>query len=389
MSSNNERLRIAFVEDSFGQHGTGGIVSAKRFIDKLREHHDVIMVGADVEGPGTVRVPTLALPIRAMREMGFTMARPDRKILLEAFADVDIVHLQLPFWLSIASIGIAHELHKPVVAAFHVQPENAFLNVGIRWKWLNSLAYWFWIRAFYNRADAIVAPTRFAANKLEAHGLHKPVHVVSNGVPEFLKGRPRRERLPFDDGRPIRVLSVGRLGSEKHQADLIEAVKRSRHRKRIRLVLAGKGPQLAELAALASTLDGARVGFVPDAELLELRETSDLFVHASEVELEGMAVIEAMAVGLPALIADGPETAASEFALDDRFRFPVCDAGALARKMDALLDDPAALARAGELYRSKAVGLDFDKSVERLENVYRSALRGVQPTTMRSVVSRN
>ena len=60
------------------------------------------------------------------------MARPDHAVLARTFSQVDIVHLQFPFWLSFAALAEARRANKPVVASFHVQPENALLNIGIR-----------------------------------------------------------------------------------------------------------------------------------------------------------------------------------------------------------------------------------------------------------------
>jgi glycosyltransferase involved in cell wall biosynthesis len=92
------------------------------------------------------------------------------------------------------------------------------------------------------------------------------------------------------------------------------------------------------------------------------------------VELEGIAVLEAMGMGLPALVAQSSESAASELALDERFRFPAGDPDALAAKLDRLIERPADLARARAGYRAMARQLDFGECVERLVNVYRTVV---------------
>jgi 1,2-diacylglycerol 3-alpha-glucosyltransferase len=364
------RLNIAFVADNFGTSGMGGIVSAGRFIEKLRERHDVVLVGTDGDPVG--RVPALDLPSRMMREMGFVMARPDRAVIARAVADVDIVHVQLPFWLGFAALAEARRAGKPVVAAFHIQPENALLNVGLRAPRLARWMYRFWVRRFYERFDAVVAPSEFAARKLREHGLTRPLRVISNGVQPTAGERPRFLR-PKRDSK-IRVLAVGRLAAEKHQETLIDAVQRSRFRDRIELVIAGRGPRERELRQRASTLPNARVGFVSQEELWRLLDTSDLFVHCSEVELEGMAVLEAMGAGLPVLVARGPETAASDLALDDRFRFDVRDVSSLTSKLDALLESPPLLRAASAQYRRMAAARDLDRSVDELVELYLTLL---------------
>ena len=371
--SPNSHLRIAFVADSLHSHSGGGILSGEFVVARLRRDHDVVTVSTD----GDDILPALELPFRAMREMRFVMARPDRAVLARAFAKVDVVHLQFPFWLSFAALEEARRLHRPVVAAFHVQPENALHNVGIHSAWLNDGIYRVLVNRFYNKVDAVLCPTAFAAQKLRDHQLTAPTAVISNGVPPDV-ARAMAANPPKHGPRtgPFLILAVGRFAAEKRQDVIIEAVRRSRHRDEIRLALSGWGPLEADLKRLASSLpNGAEIGFLSREALLEQYRTADLFVHAGEVELEGMSVLESMSAGLPALIADAPESAASKLALDD-FTFPAGDAGALAAKIDALIENPAQLDAARELYRERARQFDFDASVGKLVELYRTVIDG-------------
>ena len=371
--SSNPRLRIAFVADSLHSHSGGGIISGEYVVARLRRDHDVIAVASD----GDDALPALELPIRAMREMRFIMARPDRALLARVFAKVDVVHLQFPFWLSFAALEEARRLHRPVVAAFHVQPENVLHNVGIHSVWLNDSIYRVLVNRFYNRVDAVICPTAFAAQRLRDHHLTTPTAVISNGVPPDV-AQAMAANPPKHGPRtgPFFILAVGRFAAEKRQDVIIEAVRRSRHRGEIRLVLSGWGPREAELRRLASGLPkGAEVSFLSREALLEDYRTADLFLHAGEVELEGMSVLESMSAGVPALIADAPESAASKLALDD-FTFPAGDAATLAAKIDALIENPAKLDAARQLYRERARQFDFEASVAKLVGLYRTVIEG-------------
>jgi glycosyltransferase involved in cell wall biosynthesis len=141
------------------------------------------------------------------------------------------------------------------------------------------------------------------------------------------------------------------------------------------LVLAGPGtldPKLRKQLELLP--NAAEVGFVERSRLQELFESADIFVHASDIELEGMAVVEAMTMGVPVLVSDSAESAAADFALDDRFRFRSGDPQALADRLDALLDEPDVLRDAGARYADFAHTLDFGQSVDRLVDVYRAVI---------------
>jgi len=370
-----QRLRIAFVADTVHSHTGGGVASGEFVVEKLRENHDVVTVATD----GDDVLPGFQLPIRAMREAQFVMAKPDRAILAKAFANVDVVHLQLPFWLSFAALDEAKRLGLPVVAGFHVQPENALFNVGIHSEWLNKTIYRALVKHFYNKVDAVICPTAFAEEKLQAYDLHASTYVVSNGVPpdvaRAMASLPAGYAPVRGEADKFFILAVGRLAAEKRQEVIIEAIRRSRHKDQIRLVLSGGGPREAELRALASQLpNGAEIGFLPRETLLDYFRQADLFVHASDVELEGMSVLESMSAGLPALISDAKESAASAFALNDDFRFPAGDAATLSAKIDALFEDRAKLTAARSLYRERARAFDFQASVGRLVEIYRTVI---------------
>jgi glycosyltransferase involved in cell wall biosynthesis len=379
------KLRIAYVADVFGADFGGGVTAGRHFVEKLREDHDVRVVATDADRPGDVKLPGFQLPLRAMHEMHFTMARPVRTLLARALSDVDVVHLQFPFWLSFAALAEARRRGVPVVAGFHVQPENLLLNVGLHSPRLNDLAYRVWINRLYGRVDAVVCPTRFAEGKLREHGLSARCVVISNGVPP--DARPAgRARLPEQEGR-FNVLMAGRLASEKREEDLIEAVGRSKHSARIRLVIAGGGPREAALKELARALPtGAEIGFLPRERLLQELETADLFVHCSEVELEGIVVLEAISFGLPVLVAQSRESAASELAKDDDFRFAARDVAGLTAKLDHLIDHPELLRSARDWSFDFARRIDVGQSVGTLVETYRSviaehALRGAAPSS--------
>ncbi len=368
------RLRIAYVADTVEGGLGGGIVSADRFVRALRADHDVTLIASGAPAEGKVAMPGFQLPIRAMTQMRFTFARPRRALLEEAIRGADLVHLQYPFWLSFGAARVARRLGVPVVAAFHVQPENVLYNIGIRWRWLSRWLYRFWVKRYYGRADGVICPSAFAAKKLQAYGLVAPTYVVSNGT----NPRYTHDPAPRDPawGDTFVVLMVGRLAREKRHDVAFEAIRRSRHRDRIRLVMAGAGPLEPELRRRSADLPiPPRMGFVPDDELQRLLNSADLFVHASDVELEGMAVLEAASCGLPVVVSDSAESAAQQFALGPEFLFRAGDPSSLAERIDHYFEHRDELATARERYRASSQGYAFEASLEQLLDAYASVLR--------------
>lgn len=369
------RLRIAFVADSLHSHSGGGILSGEFVVERLRRDHDVVAVASD----GDEVLPKFQLPLRAMREMGFVMAKPDSSDPRTSLR----ARRRRPPPVSVLAIVRRARGGAPIASAGRRGfPRTARKPTSERRDyspWLNNTLYRALVRHFYNRVDAVLCPTAFAEQKLRDHGLKTPTAVISNGVPpdvaRAMAANPSSTHR-LSSGRFF-ILAVGRFAAEKHQDVIIEAVRLSRHRDRIRLVLSGWGPREDELRNLASRLpNGAEIGFLSREQLVEDYGAADLFVHAGEVELEGMSVLESMSAGLPALIANAPESAASTLALNEDFSFAAGDAPALAAKIDALIDDPSKLAAARELYRERAHQFDFNASVEKLVALYRSVIDG-------------
>ena len=359
------------VIDVWDDAANGAVVSTRRFTELLRERgHTVTVLAGGVPAPGKIVLPPFTIPLadRIMREMRFLFAWPDRSVLAAAFAEHDLVHVQMPFYLGMRAVAIARKVGRPIVSTFHVLAENVLHNVGIRSQAIADLPYRLWVRTFFNRSDHVICPSAFAEGELRRYGLRVPTTVISNGVPE------RFHRIPgeplADDGKFV-VLTVGRLATEKRHDLIIEAIRRSRHERRIQLVILGDGPLHEQLMIRARGLTNpARFGFVPSDELPRHYSAADLVVHAAQVELEGMSVLEAMACGTPCLIARAPKSAASQFALDRRYLFESGSLEDLIWKIDDLLDRPEQLKGASAAAERMAADYRIEHSLARLEQVY-------------------
>lgn len=374
--STTRRLHIAYAIDTLDDVKTGGVISAKRFIAALRERHEVTIIAGGPSGEGRVGLPRFTIPPfgRVMREMGFVFAWPSRAVLEPVLRRADVLHVQFPFWLGIRAAALARKLGKPVVAASHLQPENMFHNIGIHSQWVMDLTWRFFIATLYSRVDFMVSPTVFALEELRRRGLRVPNDIVSNGIPpQFHPGPAEREAGHRDR---FVVLAVSRLAKEKRIEVIIEAVRRSRHAARIQLVMYGRGPEEDRLRTLSATLPvPAEIRVAEEEEMPGVMRAADLLVHASEVELEGMAVLEALGTGLPTLVANAPMSASARLAISDEFRFQPGNAEELASRMDDLIEHPERLAAARQASLAAAGGLRLESSIARLETIYQQVAR--------------
>jgi 1,2-diacylglycerol 3-alpha-glucosyltransferase len=379
MSPGDERpLRIAMVLDSWDDTANGGVVSSRRFTGLLRERgHEVTVLATGRPEPGKVVLRQFRIPLadRIMRKMRFPFAWPDRRILAETLSSQDVVHVQFPFWLGIRAVGLARRAGVPVVSTFHVQAEHLLHNVGIRSQAMVDGVYRLFLRTVYDRSDRVVCPSEFAERELRRHGLRAPTAVISNGLPPQYRPIPRSE-WPDLGGR-FTIVSVGRLAREKRHDLLVDAVLRSRHEARIQLVVIGDGPLRRRLEEQARPLTNpARFLYLAPPQLIPWYNAADLCVHAAEVEVECMSVLEAMGCGTPCLIARAPLSAASQFAISDRFLFESGSRDELAARIDWLVEHPDDLREAGARYRQAAEAYRIEASLERLLAVYREVARG-------------
>lgn len=371
-------LRIAIVIDVWDDAANGAVVSTRRFTELLRERgYTVTALAGGAPAPGKIALPPFTIPLAdgIMRKMRFLFAWPDRALLAAALAEHDVAHVQMPFYLGIRAVAIARRMGRPVVSTFHVLPENLLHNVGIRCQAMVDLAYRFWLRVFFNRCHHVICPSAFAEAELRRYGLRVPTTVISNGVPGRFHRVPGE---PLADHGKFVVLTVGRLATEKRHDLIIEAIRRSRHERRIQLVILGDGPLRERLQARVRGLTNPpRFGFVPSDELPRYYSAADLFIHAAEVELEGMSVLEAMACGAPCLIARAAKSAASQFAPDPRYLFESGSIEDLTGKIDAFLDRPERLKEASAAAERVASDYRIERSLARLEQVYAELVANV------------
>jgi glycosyltransferase involved in cell wall biosynthesis len=364
------------VLDAWDVPANGLVVSSRRFADALRvRNHRVDVFAGGIEQPGKVVMPALRLPFiqSLVEQMGFPLARTSRRLLESRLADYDVVHVQAPFFLGWGAVRAAKKLGIPLVVSFHVQPENMLRSLGMNSALVIRWLYRLFVRAIYNKADLVICPSPLAKELLLNHGLESRARVISNGIPDEFYVPPG----PRGDGSqdPVVLLAVGRLADEKRQDVIIEAVRRCRHKERIQLVLAGRGPKVEEIRRQAQSLPiPPLIGSQSDEELKASYARATIFVHAGEVELESLTTLEAMAAGCPVLIADSPASAARQFAVSPDMLFPPGDAEALSACISRLIEDPDRRGKIGAEYRQNADSYSIARSAERLENEYGSII---------------
>jgi|CXWL01.1.fsa_nt_gi glycosyltransferase involved in cell wall biosynthesis len=224
----------------------------------------------------------------------------------------------------------------------------------------------------YSLCDAVTSPSRHWAAVVQEKTARESVHVLPYG---FNLAR-LRSRTPDDRPRAPRIVSVGELSSRKGADLLIDAMPLVWDRvPDAELHFIGDGQLAQELREQARGLDatGGRVVFHGQLEdPVSILDDFDVFALASRSDNQPVAIVEAMAMGLPIVstgvggIAELVESARCGFIVppDNVYELGM----ALSILLDTTREGRRELGAAGARHVHEHSGIE--KHVEALERFY-------------------
>ena len=203
------------------------------------------------------------------------------------------------------------------------------------------------------------------------------IAVISSGID--LSRFPRSERRPQPN--PVHIATVGRLHRVKGFDLLIAAVRRLHEAgHRVRLTIAGEGPERAMLRAAVGDLPGIELaGAMSPDEVAQLLRAADIFAMpsvdvGSQAEGTPTAVLEAMAAALPVVVSDSgglPQLVRDGV---NGLVVPQGDVARLAEAILTLVGDAAMRRKLGDENRQLAEGRDWAVVAAGVDAVYREAI---------------
>lgn len=246
-------------------------------------------------GMRIIRVP--AWP----RKRDYYFAPEVRSIIKQA--DWDLVHCQgcHTFVPPLAMLA-AKEARIPYILTFHTGGHSSSIRNRIR-----SLQ-WNLLRPLLANATTLIGVSHFEADYFRDL-LHLPAEkfvVISNG--STLPDLPSRQPISTEQ---TLIVSIGRLERYKGHQRLITALPKIREwRPNTRLLIVGAGPYeatLRELAKHTGVTEYVEIRSVPASERLamaELLSQATLVTLLSEYEAHPIAVMEALSLQRPVLVAE-------------------------------------------------------------------------------------
>lgn len=250
------------------------------------------------------------------------------------------------------------------------------LKIGLAKKKKESFSkrtVWAITNRYYNRVDLILAPSNIIKKEMLKHKIKADVKVISNGL-HVNKFKKKTKYNPFP-----KFLHLGRISFEKKVDVVIKAMALVvKKYPEASLTIVGDGPAMPSLKELVNKVYLSKnvkfLGFVPREKISKIYRKHDVFVTASEMETQGLVLLESMSCGLPVV---GVDVLAIPDVVHDNITGFCVKSGSvkrIANKMIKFIEEPNLAKKLGKNAREEAENHDIKKVVKQLEDTYKSVI---------------
>lgn len=374
-----DQLKIALFTGNYNHIRDGVSLTLNRLVRFLEENGvEVLVFGPTIDEPaldhaGTlIAVPSVKAPGRPEYRISTGFPKELRKKLKEF--DPDIVHIATPDVLGYKALkwGLKHK--KTIVSSFHTHFASYLKYYGLGF--IESLG-WKYMKWFYEHCTHVYVPTPSMAEELKARNINTDFRIWARGVdPEAFNPNYRSEDWRQQNGiepDDIAVLFVSRLVWEKNlklYADVVRTA--GKKNRKIKAVVVGDGPAMDGIKELLP--DAVFTGFLQGNELSVAYASSDIFLFPSVTETFGNVTLEAMACGLPVIVADAPGGKSLVKEGDNGFIADVHEPAKFLQFVERLTGDSELRTRMSE--KSREISLQYSRDAINMQllNDYNEAL---------------
>ncbi|MGY4386283.1 glycosyltransferase involved in cell wall biosynthesis [Pedobacter sp. UYP24] len=311
-----KRIKVAFFAEILTADFDGASRTMFQLIHRIdKSKFDFLFicgVGPEyIMGYPTFKVPVINLPINT----NYTMALPllAKKRLKNRINDFDpeVIHIATPSLLGAFALKYANKRNIPVISIYHTHfvsyidyyfKHAPFLIGRVKQAIAGTQ------KAFYNHCDKLYVPAESIRTSLTQMGVeHNRITIWKRGIDTKLFSPANRDAKLMEkltgNSNPT-VIFASRLVWEKNIETLFKIYDKIEHSNlQVNFMVVGDG--IAIKACKKQMKNAIFTGKVNHETLSILYASSNLFLFTSVSETYGNVVLEAMASGLPCVIADG------------------------------------------------------------------------------------
>jgi 1,2-diacylglycerol 3-alpha-glucosyltransferase len=227
--------------------------------------------------------------------------------------DLDVIHTHHPFLLGKLGVQFGRRKNIPIVFTFHTQYEQYSHYIPLPGEVVRKVTR-FSVQNYTSKCDQIICPSSTILSLLDEYGVTTPVRMIHNAIDlsQFRNAAPERIREKYGIGKEEKLLIyVGRMAKEKNIEFMLDSFKTvQKDIPEAKLMIVGEGPELESLEDYGRSLGIAdRVIFTGRVEYREIPDyynAAYAFVMTSTTEVKPLALLEAMASGLPIVAISAP-----------------------------------------------------------------------------------
>ena len=387
-------MRIAYLTQSYPPMISGAALVVENLAKAMagRGHQVLVIAASDQRQTYVVQEDNLTVlrlkswhnPLR----VGQRFLLFPRRSVMQALRNFqpDTIHIHEPVQMGLLGSRYARPKRIPITLTIHQLPSFAASYLpGFLYTPVEAI-----LRIFAHRLSrnftSFIAPTETTSRKAGTI-LRCSLNTISNGVdlqmfhPTLSHHEEMVTRQTWD--LPLDVpllLHVGRLDPDKHVDRVIQAAAITMRENNAHLLVIGDGIQKPTLVKLCRSLGIAErvhfTGYISASQgLPEIYRSAYLFITTSEVETQGIVLLEAAASGLPIVAMD--TTCIPEIVHDgiNGLLTKPGDLNGLGNAMSLLLQDPSAAMRMGQASRKLAEGHDIRYTMDAHEGLYRQQVQ--------------
>jgi len=320
-------MRLCIVTHSFAKGSGQGRVNYEVVKEALRQKHHITLIGSEIATEfeehdliSWVPIRVEKWPTELLKNIAFSIQASSW--IQQHRAEFDLINVNGAITAAKSDVNAVHFVHSAWLQS-PVHTSRVRRDLYGLYQWCYTSINSFWEKQAFRNAKTVVAVSERVAKELVALGVSSErIRVIINGVDteEFAPGSVSRNTLGLPDNVPLALFTGDIRTSRKNLDTVLLALLKVPD---LHIAIAGRTddspyPQMAKQLGISQRthfLDYRR-------DIPALMKAADFFVFPSRYEPWGLALVEAMASGLPvitAITAGGAELVTSEsgIVLDD------------------------------------------------------------------------